>query len=77
MKNHIMISTEKLQNYQIYHQVKLIDMNIVQVRKYDLLIKVQWKEQANFAYSPLRKTFEKQIKTIKNETILIKPNKSN
>ena len=33
------ILTEKQQNYQFYHQVKLINMNILQVKKYYLLIK--------------------------------------
>ena len=33
------ILTEKLQNYQFYNQVKLINMNILQVKKYCLLIK--------------------------------------
>ena len=39
MKNYNMILTEKQQKYQLYHQVKLISMNILQVKKYDLLIK--------------------------------------
>ena len=33
------ILAEKQQNYQFYHQVKLINMNILQVKKYYLLIK--------------------------------------
>ena len=33
------ILTEKQQKYQRYHQVKLINMNILQVKKYCLLIK--------------------------------------
>ena len=39
MKNGIMILTEKQQTYQLYHQVKLINMNILQVKKYCVLIK--------------------------------------
>ena len=39
MKNDNMILTEKLQKYQFYHQVKLISMNNLQVKKYYLLIK--------------------------------------
>ena len=40
MKNYNMILTEKLeklQKYQPYHQVKLISMNILQVKRYYLL----------------------------------------
>ena len=33
------ISTEKQQKYQHYHLKKLIDMNILQVKKYSLLVK--------------------------------------
>ena len=39
-KNNNTILTEELQKYQHYHQVKLINMNILQVNKYDHLIKV-------------------------------------
>ena len=38
-KKYNMILKEKLQKYQLYHQVKLISMNILQVKKYYLLIK--------------------------------------
>ena len=41
MKNCKMILTEKQQKYQHYHQVKLINMNILQVKNYYLLIKVE------------------------------------
>ena len=34
-----MILIEKLQKYQLYHQAKLISMNILQLKKYYLLIK--------------------------------------
>ena len=34
-----MILTEKLQKYQLYHLEKLINMNILQVKKYCHLIK--------------------------------------
>ena len=33
--------TEKLQKYQHYHQVKLINMSILQTKKYYLTIKVE------------------------------------
>ena len=36
MKNYNMILTEKQQKYQIYHHVKWINMNILQVKKYYL-----------------------------------------
>ena len=39
-KNNNTIFTEELQKYQHYHQVKLINMNILQVNKYDHLVKV-------------------------------------
>ena len=32
--------TEKLQKYQHYHQVELININILQVKKYYLPIKI-------------------------------------
>ena len=46
MKNYNMILTEK-QQYQLYHKVKLININILQVKEYKLLIK---KERYNIAY---------------------------
>ena len=61
-----MILIEKLQKYQPYHHKKLKNINILQVKKYYLLIKKNNKkiEQAKFTYSPLGKDFEKQRKTI-------------
>ena len=41
MKNCDMILTKKLKKYQHYHQVKLINMNILQVKKYYFLIKIE------------------------------------
>ena len=41
-------------------------MNILQVKKYYLLIK-NIIEQAKFTYSPLRKAFEKQTKPIEDQ----------
>ena len=49
---------------QYYHQAKLTDMNIFQVKKYYLLVKV---EKTNFTDSPLGKAFEKQIQTIEDQ----------
>ena len=39
MENDNMILTEKQQKYQNYHLEKMINMNILQVKKYCLLIK--------------------------------------
>ena len=48
MKNYNMILTEKLERYQHYYQVELINMNILQVKKYYLLIKKEVRGQAKF-----------------------------
>ena len=56
MKNYNMILREKQQNYQLYHQVKLINMNIRQVI-----------EQAKSTYSPLGRAFETQTKTVEDQ----------
>ena len=39
MKNYDMILTEKQQKYRHYDEVKLININILEVKKYCLLIK--------------------------------------
>ena len=41
LNNYNTILTEKQQKYQHYHQVKLINMNILQAQKYYLLIKAE------------------------------------
>ena len=41
MKNYSTRLTEKQQKYQHYHQLKLINMNFLQVKKYCHLIKVE------------------------------------
>ena len=66
MKDYNMILTEKQQKYQHYHQVKVIKVNILQVKKYCLLIKDKT-EQAKFTYFPLGKAFKKQKKAIKEQ----------
>ena len=66
-KNYSMILLEKLQKYQPYHQAKLISLNILQVKKYCLLIKKKIIEQAKFTYPPLGKAFGKQAKTIEDQ----------
>ena len=53
------ILTEEQQKCQHYHQVKLINMNILQEKKYYHLIKI----------FSTRKAFEKQINTIEDQGI--------
>ena len=53
MKKHNMILIEKQQKYQHYHQVKLINMNILQMNQIRII------QQATFTYPPLGKAFEK------------------
>ena len=74
MKNYNTMLIEEQLKHQLYHQVKFINMNI-------LLVKIcyhltnnklpsnqqQIIEQARFTYSPLGKSFEKQIKTIEDQ----------
>ena len=62
MKNYR--ETEKQQKYQHHHLEKLVNMNILQVKKYCPLTKDKKIEHAKLAYSPLGKAFEKQTKTI-------------
>ena len=57
VKNWNMILTEKQQKYQHCHPEKMINMNILQVKKW---CQRQIIEQGKFAYSPLGKAFEKQ-----------------
>ena len=39
MKNYDMILTEKQQKYRHYDEIKLININILEVKKYCLIIK--------------------------------------
>ena len=67
MKNCNMILTEEQQKYQHYHLEKLANMNILQVKKYyhyEQIVETK-NVEANFAYSPLGKAFEKQTKRLK------------
>ena len=50
-------------------------MNVLQVKKYYFLIKKKTIEQAKFTYSLFGKGFEKQIKSNKYETKIIKDKK--
>ena len=56
-KNFNTILIEMQQKYQHYHPEKLININILQVKKQFCR---QIKEEAKSAYSSLEKTFEKQ-----------------
>ena len=58
IKYYNIVLTEKQQKYQHYPQVKFINMKILPSDQSSII------EQANFTYSSLGKTFEKQIKTI-------------
>ena len=65
-----MILTEKQQKYQHYHQVILINMKILQVKKILPYNQRQITEQAKVTkvtYSRLGKAFEKQTKTIEEQ----------
>ena len=66
MKNYNMILTERLLKYRLYHLVKFINMNISQVKKLPSN-QQQIIEQEKFIYSPLGKTFEKQIKAFEDQ----------
>ena len=67
IKSYNMISIQRLQKYQPYHQEKLASINILLVKKYYVLIKKRVIEQAKFPFSPLGKASEKQIKTIEDQ----------
>ena len=60
-EKHNMLLTDKQQNYQQYLLVKLININILQVK--ELLRSDQSRiiEQAKFTYFPIGKAFEKSI----------------
>ena len=73
-----MILTKKQQKHQQYCQAKLININILQMKKKTICSKQKYLtdekkkpsalsriiEQAKSTYSPVGKAFEKQIKTI-------------
>ena len=57
-----MILTEKQQKYQHYDLEKLMNVNILQMKKHYHLIKRSVIEQTKFSHSPLGKVFEKRNK---------------
>ena len=67
MKNYNMILIERQPKYQLYHQVKFINMDILPVKIYYHLINNKYQRLAKFTYSPLGKAFEKEIKTIEDQ----------
>ena len=58
IKNYNMILTEKQQKYQLYHLEKLINMNILQVKKYYPQRSVT--KRAKFTYFHLGKALAKK-----------------
>ena len=64
MKNYNMMLIDKQLKYRLYHQVKheyLTGENLLWSNHQQII------EQAKFTYSPLRKAFGKQIKTIEGQ----------
>ena len=53
MKKYNMILIDKQPKYQLYHQVKFVNMNILPSNQQQII------EQTKFTYSPLGKAFEK------------------
>ena len=63
MKNYNMILTQKLQKYNHYQKVKLVNTSFLQAGK-EIFQSDQIRiiEQAQFTYSPFGKVFEKKKK---------------
>ena len=69
MENRNIILTEKQQKYLHYHQVKLINKSILQVKKYYLLIEVEFRIEQVYILSfrkSFRKTNKKQVDALKS-----------
>ena len=62
-----MILIERLQKYQLYHQVKIDKYEYFTGEEILLSNQKQIIEQSKFNYSPLGKAFEKQTKTIEDQ----------
>ena len=60
-----MTLTQKQKKYQLYHQIKIINMTILQVKEISLSNERRMIEQRNFIYSLLEKALEKQTKIMK------------
>ena len=61
MKNCNAILKEKPQKYQHHHLQKLINMNILQVKKYYFLVKEEWQNKLRLSYFPTGKVLEKGL----------------
>ena len=61
MKNYNMTLIEKQPKYQLYHLVKFTGEDILSSNQQQII------EQAKFIHYPLRKAFEKLIKTIEDQ----------
>ena len=60
-----MISTEKQQIYRHYHEAKLININMLQVKKYCFLIKVELRNKLSLIillYKKFLKNKKRQMK---------------
>ena len=65
-----MILKKKQQKHEHNHQVKLINMNILQVKKHYLVIRIELQNKLSIFVllcSSSGKAFEKQTKTIENQ----------
>ena len=67
IKNYNMILTEKQQQSQHYHPEKIDKYEFLTVEQILPPNQRRVIEQAKFAFSPLGKAFEKQIKTIEEQ----------
>ena len=67
MKNYNMIVIGKQQKCRHYHKVKLMNMNVLQMKKILLSDQRRVIEQARFTYSSLGKNLEKQTKTVEDQ----------
>ena len=57
------ILTQRQQKYQLYHLEKLINMNILQVKKILPSGQSRIIEEAKFKFFPISKAFERQMNT--------------
>ena len=65
MKNYNLILTEKQGKYRHNHQVKLINMNILQLKKYYVLIKVELQDKLSLLILLYEKLLKNQLKQLK------------
>ena len=70
MKNYNAILTEEQQIYQLHNQAELVNVNILQMKKYYLLIKLE-------KYNKLSSLFLLQEKLLKNKQKQLKIKEEN